>query len=421
MAGDKGRLGFIAAQPRNWKVTAARASLDKLLYQMVFPYLGIYIVGLGATGTTLGLANGMGMALSALYGLVGASFLRRSGTKKLYLRGLAIVALSYLLLGAAGGWVLGMVGVMAWWLGSTEAGLCCNVVCGNSLRNKSRATAMGSCESVAQGTMSFIGPAVGAGIVGLLGGLSVAAIKPLFFIAFAGELGIIYFVRRSLTESGSLLPASGKEAGAASSAGMSRPAFLAANPFRILKGRKDLGRFIAVSCLTNLPVGMVLPFTQLFASESKAASPYILGAMVTGSALVSLFVGLPLGRLADKVGRKKLLYILSPFFLASNLILVYSSSPLLLILSGILQGVFPVTLVISAAMSFEQVPAGDMGDWMALLRFFRMAMGAVLTVIAGLIWDHLGGRWVFLLAAGIDILVRIPLLIGIPETLEKKA
>lgn len=408
MISASGKFGFLADLPKNWKVTAARASFDKLIYQMIFPYLSIYIVGLGASGTSLGLANGLGMALSALYGLLGVSLLRRSGTRRVYIDGLAIIALSYLILGVAGSWIFGMAGIMVWWLGSAEVGLCCNVVCGSSLGNKVRATAMGSCESVAQGTMSFIGPAIGAGLVGLLGGLSVAAVRPLFFLAFAGEIGVFLFVRRNLGECG-IRAMSPTKSG--------KPSFIVANPFRMLKGNKHLIKFIAVSCLTNLPTGMVLPFTQLFASEAKSASPYILGAMVTGSSLVSLLVGLPLGRLADKIGRKKILYLLAPLFLASNLLLVFSSSPGLLILSGILLGSFPVTLVVSAAMAFEQVPSEDMGDWMALLRFFKMALGALLTIIAGLIWDHLGGKWVFLLAAGLDLLIRLPLLMSIPETL----
>ncbi|MDP2791897.1 MAG: MFS transporter [Rectinemataceae bacterium] len=405
MAKAQSALKVIASLPKSWRVTATRAAFDKLIYQMVFPYLGVYLVGLGATGTTLGLANGLGMALSALYGLFGASFLRRSGTRSVYLRGLGVVVLAYLLLGLSNGWVMGMIGVMAWWLGSAESGLCCNVVCGSSLENKIRATAMGSCESVALGSMSFIGPAIGAGLIGMLGGLSIPAIRPLFFIAFAGEIGVLLFVKRNLGECG-ILSVKG--------------ALSIANPFRMLKGRKHLEKFIAVSCLTNLPTGIVLPFTQLFASEAKSASPYVLGAMVTGSALVSLLVGLPLGRLADRIGRKKILYALAPVFLASNLILVFSANPYMLILSGILLGVYPVTMVISAAMAFEQVPSSEMGDWMALLRFFKMGMGAFLAIVAGLIWDHLGGKWVFLLAAGIDLVIRLPLLASMPETLSAK-
>ena len=40
---------FLRRQQRDWKITVLRTSLDKLAYQMVFPYLSIYIVALGAT------------------------------------------------------------------------------------------------------------------------------------------------------------------------------------------------------------------------------------------------------------------------------------------------------------------------------------------------------------------------------------
>jgi MFS family permease len=426
MAGSSTKPGFLASQPKDWKVTAARASFDRLIYQMVFPYLGVYIVGLGASGTGLGLANGVGMALSAFYGLVGVAFMRRSGLKRIYLGGLAVVAFSYLLLGLSPGWLLGMAGIVAWWWGNAETGLCCNVVCGTCLESRTRATAMGACESVAQGTMSFLGPAAGAALIGLFGGLGTASIRPLFFIAFAGELGCLWFVGKFLSDRADRSPSAPArpaerapaKGGASIIGGLLRSA---SSSFHPLKRDKKLWKFVVVSCLTNLPTAMVLPFCQLFASQAKAASPYVLAAMVTGSSLVSLLVGLPLGRLADRIGRKKTLYALAPLFLASNILLVFGKDPILLVASGICLGVFPVTLVITAAMGFEQVPASEIGDWMAILRFFKLLMGAILTIASGLIWDRLGGTWVFLLAAGLDLLVRIPVLASIPETLETKA
>ncbi len=53
-------ISFIRRQQRDWKVTVARTSLDRLAYQMVFPYLSIYIVALGATATQLGIMTGIG-------------------------------------------------------------------------------------------------------------------------------------------------------------------------------------------------------------------------------------------------------------------------------------------------------------------------------------------------------------------------
>jgi len=52
-------------------------------------------------------------------------------------------------------------------------------------------------------------------------------------------------------------------------------------------------------------MGMIFPFTQVFAHQIKGAEEYILGAMVTGSPLTPLVLSIPLGRLADRIGGKK--------------------------------------------------------------------------------------------------------------------
>ena len=47
-------ISFLERQARDWRVTVMRTSADRLAYQMVFPYLSIYILALGATATQLG-------------------------------------------------------------------------------------------------------------------------------------------------------------------------------------------------------------------------------------------------------------------------------------------------------------------------------------------------------------------------------
>jgi hypothetical protein len=58
-----------------------------------------------------------------------------------------------------------------------------------------------------------------------------------------------------------------------------------------------------------------------------------------------------------------------------------------------------------------------MGRWLGINRFFRMTLSAVLALTAGIIWDKLGPQYIFLAFVGIDLLIRMPLLISIPETL----
>jgi MFS family permease len=121
--------------------------------------------------------------------------------------------------------------------------------------------------------------------------------------------------------------------------------------------------------------------------------------------------------LADKVGRKKILYLTIPLFWASILILVWAPSPIFLVVAGILQGFYYIGGPISAAMERELVPPEQMGRWLGIARFFRMLFSAGFTVLAGIIWDKIGPQYVFLAFVGLDLVLRMPLLLSMSETL----
>ena len=70
-----------------------------------------------------------------------------------------------------------------------------------------------------------------------------------------------------------------------------------------------------------------------------------------------------------------------------------------------------------AAIERELVPPEQMGRWVGINRFFKMTLSAILALSAGVIWDRIGPQYIFILFVGIDMLIRMPLLISIPETL----
>ncbi|MFC2003536.1 MFS transporter [Chloroflexota bacterium] len=397
-------IGFLERQPRDWKVTAIRTSIFRLFYQMILPYLSIYILFLGATGTQLGLVNSIGMAVAGLLAPFTGWLIDRIGAKKIYLVGIIFLAISWFVYVIAWNWTFIIVAMVAYWLGFRTSMHGCTVICGNSLATQDRATAMSCCETLAAGLLGVAGPIIGALVVSSFGGISIDGIRPLFYMSLAGTIATFFLVLTRVSNKSWRI------------AGKLRINFLP-DLVQLIKRGQHLRRFIVLSVITFLPTGIIIPFTQPFAHEVKGANEFALGAMVTGFALTPLLLGVPIGRLADRIGRKKVIYLITPFFWASNLILIWAPNTFFLIFAGILQGFFFILAVVTAAMQFEMVPPEHMGKWMGILGFFRMLATAIAAYLAGVIWDNLGPQYVFLIYLGLDIVIRLPLLITIPETL----
>jgi MFS family permease len=130
--------------------------------------------------------------------------------------------------------------------------------------------------------------------------------------------------------------------------------------------------------------------------------------------------GVPLGRLADKIGRKKVIYLLTPLWYASYLLLVFSFSPVTLILAGSLQTFYFISSGVTGAMTLELVPVERMGKWSGVIGLFRGLVTVPAPILGGLVWDHLNPVYVFLIPIAADLLFKLPLLATIPETLVKE-
>jgi MFS family permease len=401
-------LSFVKRQERDWKVTVLRTSLDRFAYQTVFPYLSLYIVALGATGTELGLVNSIGMIIAGLCSPYTGWLIDRIGPKKIYLIGIGIMAVSYLTYGLAPSWEVTIVAMMGYWIGNSTSITSCATICGNCLVNRDRATGMLICETVTAGLLGMAGPMLATLFIARSGGISAVSIRPLFYFGLLVTMGTFLLVLKQLSERKYVRPGGGD-----------RPNLLR-DISAVLKSGRPLKKWLVISAVSQLPFGMVLPFMQVYAHKIKGADEIILGAIVAASALSSIVFSVPLGWLADRIGRKKVLYVTLPLFWLSNLLLVWAPSPAFLVIAGFMQGFYFIALPVSGSIERELVPPEQMGRWIGMNRFVKMVMGGLLALTAGIIWDRVGPQYLFILPVVVDLFIRMPLLISIPETLHTR-
>ena len=401
----KRAIGFVSRQKRNYRVAITRSAASSFLASLTTQYSSIYTVALGADSVTLGTINSIGSGISALISTPVGWLADRYGIKPFYLLGIGLLAGGTLIYALAPTWEVIIAAVILFSIAMRLTGTGCSVICADSVENEDRATAQNLCVTFSS-IASLIAPLIAAHLVTLYGGLNAQGIRPLYYLRFAGYGLVLVFVAVQLREPRRV---HGVKAGA-------DPGFI--GEFKqLFEGGGPLWRWVIVASLTGLPMAMTSPFLQLFAHQVKGADQYLLGIMTTAAVLVRLVFGIPLGRLADKIGRKKVVFLLTPLWYASSLLLVFSFSSATLILAGALQTFYAISSGVTSAMTMELVPVERMGKWSGVLGLFRGLVTIPAPLIGGLIWQGLGPMYVFLVPLAVDLLLRIPLLTTIPETL----
>lgn len=403
---------FWKAQHKDWKVTVLRTSIERLGYHVISPYLSLYIIALGATKSQLGTITALGLLMSGLQGPFVGRFIDKNGAKNIYVLGICLICCSYLLYGLAPGWQLCVLAMLIYYLGQGVSMQSCGTICGNCLKTCDRARGMLVCESLTAGVLGMVGPMIAVFLLTKVIGTETDTAAPsdlrwLFFVSSAFTVASLVFVCLKL----------GNQRWAAKNTNKGA----LRQGLDILRTNINARKWIVISALSNMPTAMVIPYFQVFAEEMKGASLEVLGFMVTASALTSTLFGYPAGALADKLGRKKVLFVIIPLFWLSNIMLILSPSPFTLVIAGTLQGFYYISSPLTGAIQRELVSQEVMGIWLGTTKFTNAIFSALLAFSAGLIYDHIGPQWCFIIYIAIDACVRMPLLASLPETLKESA
>jgi MFS family permease len=401
-------FGFAKRQTPDFRLMVFRRALHGLASGLSIQYNSIYATFLGANPVQLGSLESTGNAIGALVAVPAGWFIDYYSLKKVFLLGTVLLAVSRLLYFAAPHWAWLYAGIVLYYLGMRITCTSCTVTCAAELPNEERATGRGLCRTLSS-FMAIVTPLLGAWLISLFGGMGVRGIRPLYAVQLLIFVGVFVLLLTRL---------SGSQAGSTSGDGR----HVLSDFVQVFKHGPDVVRLVLVMSLMELPWTITQPFMPLYAHQFKGADEFVLGGISMAIAVVPMLASIPLGRLADRYGRKRLLFAIAPLSYVGNLCLVFAptsgiGASVVLLLHGVFFGFNSISMALASAMTAEIMPKEQMGRWIGIVGLFRGLLSIPTPLIGGLIWEHIGPQYVFFAAIVMDAFLRLPLLASIQETL----
>jgi MFS family permease len=383
-----------------------RQSSQNFLQNLTQSFQSIYTVALGASPFQLGLLNSLGGIAGALVSVPTGRFADRHGIKKTLLLGTPLMALGALLFALAQDWIILIPAIIISTLALRIIMTTCPMVCGRCLANEERARGMQLCDTLSA-VPRLVAPVLSMFLITAFGGLSAQGIRPLYMLQFVGLLIITVIVFWLFTDPRRTPQAS------------ERSTSFFSDMREVMGSNVMVKRWIIYICVATIPMYINTIFVPLYAAEVKHADQYVISGMAAASTLLPLILSIPVGWLADSIGRKKVIYLGTPLYCLSLVLLIYAPDSGTLLLSGIFQGVFMLIAVTQAAMTAELVPSHLLGRWLGLLGLFRGLISVITPGVGGILWVTVNPESLFLLIILTQV-IKVVMLHPIPETLSKR-
>jgi MFS family permease len=395
---------FFSRQARNYKLVLLKKSGFSAFNYLTFDYTNIYIRELGASFIQLGLIGSVGGLVNAVIAYPFGRLIDRYSSKKIMLVTLFLQTLVPLTYFFAKDWIWIALATAL----STFALFCSqgveNVLMANSLRNVDRAKGFSLVTAVSL-IPTVIAPLIAGATLARLGGISAQNLKLLYLVEFLGISVISVFVGLRLKDTKSLLDHGGT---------------LLEDLREVLSGSPYLKRWLLIDTMSASSYAVMGRYIMVYASEIQGAGPIILGWMAAVFAVVGILSSIPLGALADRIGRIKTVLLIRPLFHISTLILLFTPDPRWIILGWALRGTFNPSLSILATYRNELVSPEERGRWMGIRELLRGIFRIPAPLLGGILYTRISPTAPFLFHMFVDVFLRIPLLLTMPRMITSK-
>jgi MFS family permease len=163
-----------------------------------------------------------------------------------------------------------------------------------------------------------------------------------------------------------------------------------------------------------------MPFNSLYLVDVKGANEFILGWRGTVSTTLMVCLSIPVGRLAERFGRRRVAYFSRVCRWISYVITILTplTHPEYLIIASFFDGLFMILFIGWQAFDQELVPLESRGRFSGVTMLLNGLIGVFAPVLGGLIWeinpDYIW--WICLLG---DAFLSLPLMIIIGRKFSK--
>jgi MFS family permease len=239
-----------------------------------------------------------------------------------------------------------------------------------------------------------------------LGGMAAGPALGLFVAGAAGDpragfyLSSALFVLAIVLASVLFPPAGAHAAATVSGAGQHARSGYVATFVEAMRTSPTLATLYFVAFVQMFGVGILIPIAAIYAKQIIGLREQAIGVLFLAVTIAVALAGVPGGRLADRIGKPRLITIGMVIGTAGMWLLPFGGGLLGLVVAGVLLGVsYAFVLPAWLALITELAPPGRLGLAVGASETVQ-GMGVVLgPLLGGLLWDTLGPKAPFIASA----------------------
>ena len=223
------------------------------------------------------------------------------GVKRVMVLGLSLAAIVALIYGCSFNWLMLIPAMILAPISFRMIFPIADIIFVDTNRPEGRGQAMGLSRTI-WAIPSILAPMTAAIIVTTFGGINPQGIRPLYLIQIFVITSIILFIALTL-----------KNPRAQSVTQKHEPRMKNASLIQdfkeLFRGEMWLREWAIAISVWQIAMSISAPFVPLWMVEVKGADPYILGAMSTLGMVAAAILQFPMGKMADKIGRRKVYFL----------------------------------------------------------------------------------------------------------------